>query len=831
MKNLKKMLSIVLALAMVISMAACGKTEEPAATTTEEPTTTETPTDPAAEVEEAEYTYNLADSATPLNWNPHAWEMNSDDILLSYCTPGLIDLTIAEDGVNFEWVYEMATAVDDITDTFADKAKWGIEDGETGRVYRITLNPDCTWQDGTKIDANDYVYSMQQLLAPEMMNYRANSYYTGSDTAIVGAKAYMYSGKIAHAENAANAYYTMEDLVKGEDGVYTTPDGGKVYFAVGYALDEWLGGDTLYDYVDAYGEDYFDVTTWDELVALMDEEGLVPLTDESYELFAPITTNNPNWGETEDDLPAYMIYDEQYPEVTWDTVGLYAEDDYTLIYINENPVTKFYMLTSLTSNWLVYEPLYEAGKSQVEGLVATTYATDLATTISCGPYKLVNFEKDKQYVLEKNENWYGWTDGKHEGQYQTTRIIYNIITDENTKLEMFLKGDLDDIELTSDQTTTYRMSDNLYKTDQTYTFRYIFASDLNALAALEDEANDGANKKVLYYDEFREAISLSMDRARFCKEASPAYKPAYYLLNYLYYYDIENNSESQYRNTTEAKEAVLRLYGIEYGSGTPYATVDDAYNAVTGYDVPKAKELFQKVYEQAIADGNYTDGQEIHITCMCSAASTLSSDDTMQQNLLNDFVAEATKGTGFEGKITFTFTSGSTSRYDDVALGRVEMIRGAWGGAAFYPFSTIRVYCSPDYMGGLAKIHESCGWDPSKETLVVKADLDGDGVEEETENTFAYWGDSINDANLYANDPDLCMTILSQLESGILATYQCIPWGMEILPAMYSKKVEFATYDYNIMYGYGGIRLMTYNYTDAEWADYVASQGGSLNYE
>ena len=32
------------------------------------------------------------------------------------------------------------------------------------------------------------------------------------------------------------------------------------------------------------------------------------------------------------------------------------------------------------------------------------------------------------------------------------------------------------------------------------------------------------------------------------------------------------------------------------------------------------------------------------------------------------------------------------------------------------------------------------------------------------------------------------------------------------------------------MYGYGGLRLMKYNYTDAEWAQYVADQNGVLNY-
>ncbi len=33
------------------------------------------------------------------------------------------------------------------------------------------------------------------------------------------------------------------------------------------------------------------------------------------------------------------------------------------------------------------------------------------------------------------------------------------------------------------------------------------------------------------------------------------------------------------------------------------------------------------------------------------------------------------------------------------------------------------------------------------------------------------------------------------------------------------------------MYGFGGFRLLQYDYTDAEWAEYVSSQNGALNYE
>jgi hypothetical protein len=33
-----------------------------------------------------------------------------------------------------------------------------------------------------------------------------------------------------------------------------------------------------------------------------------------------------------------------------------------------------------------------------------------------------------------------------------------------------------------------------------------------------------------------------------------------------------------------------------------------------------------------------------------------------------------------------------------------------------------------------------------------------------------------------------------------------------------------------MMMGFGGLKYNTYNYTDSEWAEYVASQNGELDY-
>lgn len=823
MQNMKKILAALLALLMVVAMIACtGNTDKPEAQDTPKPAeATKAPeqgnnqpenTDQPAPEEPEEFTYHLSMAASPINWNPHAWEMNNESTLMSFIEMPMTDVTIAEDGVNFEWVFEGATGIEDVTATYPDREKWLTPDADGNLpteklIYKISLNPDAKWADGTPINADTYIYSMQQMLNPAMKNYRANSYFEG-DTAIKNAKLYYnndQAGKPMYGpanENEADVYY----LNLSESCVF-------------------FGGPAK-DYHDNAGyQPYFCDAEGNDLYAKYPENEYVEVTEE---VIADLTTMSQTFG---DDNPeawkewCFAIVGT-FAETPWEDVGLIKGDDYTLYYVNETPVSEFYMKSMMTSNWIVYEPLYEKGKKQTEDLVTTDYGTSAETYMSAGPYMLDSFEADKQFVLTRNPNWYGWTDGKHEGQYAPTRVVYDIIPEHATALMAFEKGDLDEIALTADDLVNYKMSEYLLKTDQTYTFRYIFASDLDKLTALEAEANDGSNKKVLYYDDFRKAISLSINRAQFCADCTTGYKPAYYLLNSLYYYDIENNTESQYRNTKEGRDAVLRLYGVEYGPGTPYADDVEAYASINGYDVEQARALFQKVYEQAIADGNYTEGQKIHIRCE-AMASAINAEASRQQEYLNDYVAEATKGTGFEGKIDFEFLGNVANRYEDVALGKIEMIRGAWGGAAFYPFSTIRVYCEPDYMGGTTKIHESCGWDPTAETITIP--ING----EDRTDTIQNWAKAIQPAGEFGGDEfaDMRLYILSYIETAVLGSYQCIPFGCECECTLFSKKIQYATEDYNIMYGYGGVRLMKFNYNDKEWAEFVASQNGTIDYK
>ncbi len=840
---MKKLLALLLVLCMVATMfVACADDEaETTAAPDSEGTTapSESESDVVPSGEAATYTFNTYATALATNWNPHTWEMNADQTVLSYLSMGFVSLSI-DDSVNgvYQWVYDMATSIEDVTaENQADLDKYGVTlpEGSTsaditeGYVYEIKLTPEACWEDGTPINADTYIYSMKQLLAPEMKNYRANLYYAG-ESAVAGGANYYYAGSTAWVDTAGA--YAVADLVKGEDGTYTTPDGYPVSIALDSAL-EWLGGEALSTYVDAYGDAYFGVDAYNSLRELADENGNVVLTDDSLALIIGVITAVADWGETEAEAPNYFVYGKEYPVCDYDsTVGCYKVDDYTIRYVCQTAIEKNYFLTSCTDTWLVYEDVYEAGKETTGDLVSTDYGTTVETTMSYGPYRLESLQTDKQMVFVQNENWWGWeendngelvsytnylVDGETVQQYQTTKIVIDVMDDATAK-QAFLKGELTEWTPTTDDLTTYSTSEQLYKVDETYTMSFFFNTGLEALQEM-DNSKGNTNSVVLSNINFRKAFSLAIDREEWVT-ATSGYKPAYATMNGLYFYDVYNDPTSSYRNSDEAMQAICNLYGVEYGEGTPYATLEEAYKSINGYNLTEAQALMKTACEELVAAGLYTEGEEIYIRIGYKAGA-LDSADQQQVELMNKYLNAAIEGSGF-GKITLEPIGNLANRYDDTANGEFAIGYGAWGGAAFYPFRNFQVYCDPEQYS----LHEAGCWDPTTETLTLV--VDG----EEVTKTWQDWSGALIGIGDYANsDFATKLSITAQMEEAWLKLYYRLPLASSTACFMMAYKVSYYTEEYNIMYDFGGMRLMSYNYSDAEWAEYVDSVDGVLAYE
>ena len=964
---MKKTIAILLALVMVLGLAvACAKPATEAPKTEEAPKATEAPKaeeKPAATEEPLEpakeYTYNTYSTSLGNNWNPHTWETSADDSIRSYLSMPFVTMQAkdTENGV-YQWIYEMATEINDVTASHKDDlAKYPVnlpqdktaDEVDAGYVFEIKLNPNAKWQDGTPINADTYIYSMKQLLDPEMKNYRANLYYAG-ESAIAGGNGY-YNADQAGQEYYVNAAGTDDtelylDLTKVSYffGEYSAKD----YYDAGYAdyfmytppaeeaaaepaaeeaaaepaaeeaaaepaAEEAAAEPAAEEAAaepaaeEAAAEPVAEATEAAEAVAEVAaeateaateaveaaEEAAVEAAAEATEaaeeavaeaaaeateaaaetaeaaaeetaepteqpaetpaaidLYAKLTAVE-GYQLVNDDIIADLLiiasnFGDNNPEawkefcfvkriyeaVDWDHVGLYKTDDYTIYYVMENQIDYNYALTSFTDNWLVYEPLYEAGKDTTGTLVTTNYGTSVETSMSYGVYKLESLQEDKQMVFTQNENWYGWekqpngallsytpyeVDGAKQQRYQTTKIIIDVMDDDAGK-QAFLKGEMMEWAPTAEDLPTYAASEQLYKADETYSMSFFFNTDPEALKEM-DNSKGNTNSVVLSNTTFRRAFSFAIDRAEWVT-ATPGYKPTFGLLNTLYYYDVYNNPESMYRTTNQAMQAICDLYEVKYGEGTPYATLEDAYKSINGYNLTMAKELMAQACKELVEAGLYTEGEEIKIRVGYKKGA-LDSADNKQVELMNKYINAAVEGSGF-GKITLEAVGNINDRYGAVPAGEFAIGYGAWGGAAFYPFRNLQVYCDPDQYD----INEAADWDPKTETLTLN--LNGEDVTM----TWQEWSNCMVGTGAYANaDFDTKLDILSAMEKQYLEKYYRIPLATSTTCVLVSYKAGYFTSEYNIMYGWGGLELMKYNYDDVEWAAFVASQNGALNYE
>ena len=824
MKLMKKLMLVAI-VALTIAVAACTPQPKP---------------------EEADtYTYKSWTTALGSNWNPHSWETNADNAILSYISSPFVDLSI-KDSVNgvYQWVYEMATEVVDTTkENQADLDKYGskLPDGKTsaeveeGYVFDIKLNPAAKWQNGDKITADDYVESMKRLLDPKMKNYRANLYYAG-ESAIAGAAEYY------------NSESPIYDAVVPAYGSGETPDysydieANDVYVNLSTA-EMTLASYSFKDikaYLGSKAEEYQSLL--DKLTLGANAYGYIKVTSENYDTLiaamdlylAPfgLSIYDAEGNVAMDLYMEFLFKQERFGEkVSYDQVGLYKVDEYTIRYVLKTYQDVNYFFTSLTSTWLVNIDLYDAGLDYSGELVTTNYCTSKSTSMSYGVYKIDTLQKDKQIIFTQNENWYGFTkqadgslysetnflvDGKKVQQYQTNKIVIDVMTEDVAKQKFFV-GELSDYSPTADELPGYSLSDQLYKVDETYTMSFFFNTNVEMLKEM-DNSKGNTNSVVLSNTNFRKAFSLAIDRAEFVT-ATAAYKPAYSLMNDLYFYDVYNDPTSKYRASEEAMQAIVNLYNVEYGEGKAYATLEEAYKSISGYNLTEAKALMATALEELVAAGLYVAGEKVHIR-IGWAKGALTSDDQAQLALMNKYINSAAKEAGF-GEITLEAVGSINDRYGDVPKGEYAIGYGAWGGAAFYPFRNFQVYMDPDQYS----INEAANWDPKTEELTLT--VNG----QEYTMTYQAWSQSMMGTGAFADaDFKTKLAITAQLEEIYLKFYYRIPLCATTVCTLLSYQVKYYTEDYNIMYGFGGLRLMTYNYTDAAWADFVQSQGGTLTY-
>ena len=812
MKNqMKRLFALLLAVMMIMTVVGCAKK--------------------TGINDDKMYTYNYYLAQSPSNWNELTYQDNNDTEIMGYIGSSFFtyDFKFDDKGEivpgEFVMQYSAATKLEDVTANYVGE-KWGIAEGETAKAYKITLRNDLKWEDGTAIKAEDFVYSMQQQLDPLFQNYRADSFYVGSQI-IVNAENYVKQGQTLITDNSASGKYTVADLVKGDDGVYTQPDGGKIWFALLDALD-WCSGNTVTDY-----SGYMDAASFEALQALADENGRVAVTDETIALVTTLIDTD-DWGhEPAENVPFYMVYEFSYGAMDFSEVGLFVGDnEYELVMILAKPLAllkddgslSYKAAYNMSSLPLVKKDLYEACKiAPAEGttLWTTNYNSSVETTASWGPYKLESFQSGTQYVLSRNENWYGYGMKENEGLYQTDRIVVDIIKEWNAAWLKFQAGEIDGIGIDVSIADDYKGSERAYFTPDDFVASMQLQSNVEQLKARETA---GVNKSIMGYKDFRQALSLSINRADFATQTTTSSKAGFGLFNSMHYYDVENGGV--FRNSDEAKQVLCNVYGVD---ATQYDSLDDAAAAITGYNIDLARELLTNAYNEALANGDIKETDKVVLTL-----GTGTINETVQRrfNYLTEAWKELCVGTPLEGRFETESKDFGTAWSNDFRAGAYDVCLGGWSGAAWDPGYFLLAYLDPGYMYSKA-------WDTSSVQMTFTMKGVGENGEDITETmSLMDWYGCLNgaaDAKYNWSEAALPnaqrLQLIAALEEQILGVYYSVPLYNNFAASLLSYKVDYVTYEYNTFMGYGGVKYMTYNFDDTAWAKEVSEAGGELNYK
>ncbi len=799
-----------------------------------------------------QHTLNSYVTLSPSNWNELTYQDNNDTEILSYCVSSFFefDYKKTEDNqiVDGEYTvsYSAATKLEDVSADYA--GQYGLPtDAKKGdsRAFKITLRDDLAWDDGTKITAEDFVYSMKEQLNPLFKNYRADSFYNSS-TVIHNAKNYVYQGSYA----LTNFFDSMPESLDGYpafDKFTKDANGGYVYNGEDVYINTKDGGQwgtALSSYISAYAAKYPSV--FGVLNDAIDDDGYIRITDSTllalqnaiamlheYDDVAAYAKEEGSYAYVE--CEEMFMLNRLYKEMDFSEVGIFkgASDnelvlvlDKGLNLLNEDGSLNYRAAYNMNSLPLVKKSLYESCKvapTTTGGLWTSIYNSSLTTSASWGPYKLTGFQQDQSFTLSRNEKWFGYqsTCDIYGGTYETDTIYNRVIAEWNTAFLSFQKGELDSVGIDASVASTYKGSEQAIFTPSDFVASLQLQSSEEAL---KNRETTGVCKTILANEKFRKALSLSIDRNKLATTCTTSSKAGYGLFNSRHYNDVENGSV--YRNTDAAKQTLCDVYGVDTSK---YDSLTDAAESITGYNLSLAKQYLTEAITEAKTAGNYHDGDKVVLDMGTGAVNE--SVTRIKNTLLTDWT-ELVKGTELEGKFEVTLTDKGSSWSKDFRAGSYDICIGGWTGAAWDPGYFLLAYLDSNYM-------YSAAWDTEAETLKFKLpDVEGETSYPEKELPLLTWYAILNGGeNTLGWDwssgqlpESRRVYLIAALEKAILNACYTVPLYNSYSASLISYKVDYVSRDYNTFMGYGGIEYTKFNYSDADWAEHVSSLGGTIDY-
>ena len=832
---LKALLAMLLAVVMVLSVVACGN--DPVESGDETIGGTETEGTETPVVDNKSYTYNTYLTLSPSNWNELTYQDNNDTEVMSWIGSSFFtyDFKFDENGEiipgEFEVEYSAATKLEDVSAQYVG-TKWGVPEGGVGYAYKITLRDDLKWENGDPIKAEDFVYTMQEQLNPLFQNYRADSFYTGATT-IVNAQAYVKQGQSLKNQTASVIYATYSEDLDAKlvfSLAAPTENSAEAYVrtSMGFPASYDAAACANYLITNYLANSAFTA----EAAAAMEGKTLAEIKADATMKAAWDALIG--WWQTEPNEELhFFLTDYEYPALDFSEVGIFVGDnEYELVLVlakslkllKDDGSLSYQAAYNMSSLPLVHKATYEACKiAPTEGvsLWTSNYNSSVETTMSWGAYKLESFQAGKQFVLVKNNEWYGYGMPENAGLYQTTRVVYDIVEDWNSAWLLFQAGKVDGISIDVSIADDYKGSSRAYFTPSDFVSSLQLQSNVEQLKARQ---TDGVNKAILGYTDFRQALSLAINRADFTQKCTTSSLAGFGLFNSMHYYDVENGGV--FRNTDEARQVLCNVYGVD---ASKYSSLAEAEKAITGYDLAQARALVTKAYNEALAAGDIKATDKVLLTF---GTGSITEAVTRQFEYIKAAWVELVVGTPLEGKLDVELKDFATAWANDFRAGAYDVCMGGWTGAAWDPGYFLLAYLDAGYMYSRA-------WDTANTMMTFTMKGVGENGADITETMgLLDWYACLNGSegakynwSATALEQSQRLQLIAALEEQVLKVYYTVPLANSFSASLLSYKVDYVTYEYNTFMSYGGTKYMTYNYDDEAWAAEVAAQGGELNYK
>ena len=280
-----------------------------------------------------------------------------------------------------------------------------------------------------------------------------------------------------------------------------------------------------------------------------------------------------------------------------------------------------------------------------------------------------------------------------------------------------------------------------------------------------------------------------------------------------------------YRTTDEAKQVIVDFWGLtnDIGEGKEYATIDEAIESITGYDLAGAKELFNIAYDKAVEAGYIpADSDKWEIQIIIGQPGSGSS--KYYNNgfvLLSQVWTDAVVGTKLEGHLVFSQSQplGSSAFSSYLKNNSIDLLFGVgWTGSALDPYGLIEAYVAPRYQYDAA-------FDYSVVDVVVN--IDGQDLVTDAVSWYSALSGEDVEVNVVGSDETVTVNagtnadakvrldILAALEGIVLQQYNMIPINLDASASLKGMRIKYYTEEYIYGVGRGGVQYYTYAMDDA----------------